>query len=492
MLAIVAEISGDQISIAYSASDRVCILAHAHAAPNNPDTELANLRLYSSKNDYHLVPIARSYHQFPWRNTAGKFADQSIIDSCVESDATSTCTIILPMIDESLRVPDGKFILLGFEHSLKNFNEVLSRFFSRTTFGPTMDMINSFKHSYENNLTGMATWLKQQIRDVPATLHRVYWRERLHHGVQGDLTQTFYMRKPCDAYSIWYDYAFDEKDWDGAIDGTKMNVQYQHYNGKHLVSVNGVPRTLLDQPLVRFGTNGQLFQYGTYKIHSASFGSYLGGPVRLLGMGVDSYIEGGNPAIKLPSTILNNSNFGFYQVNLPGSKEDTSNFDYIPPILTRYEFKGKAGYRLKVNINGNGCDALADERGQSGNVVGKLPNYGSTNAILRHGANIIMKENSLENPCVGADCGIINNRMHPRIEDTCVIDSQSMPGTTEIKCGSAGEVANKLDQDPTQVNIFVITNLCNIFYWNYAIFSKIYIWHTIAQTRVDQLRQHVS
>ena len=451
---------------------------------------MTKIRLFSSKDDYLLAPIARSYNQLPWQNTAGKFAAESVINLC--DDLSSTCTITLPNIDPALRLPDGKFVLFGYEHSLKNFDEELSRFFSKTSFGARMEMIQSFKDQYSNDNAGMASWLKNQIRNVPATLHRVFWRERVHHAVDDhhaiagyEFHNRYMMREPCKAHSIWYDYAFDEKDWDGP------DIVLLNYGGKEYVNVGGVTRTMLDARFMMEGTN-QYFPHGTYKIKTAAFGSFAGGQVRLQGMGVDAFVKGGNPRIKIPPEILNYPG-NFHKVNLPGSKDDTNTFDVIDPVRTKYGMKGKEGYRLKIDIPvGNGCEAIGDQKGDDGRVVGTLSDYDSTFAVLRHGAHMALRENSLESPCVGDDCQYMNIRMHPVTEDSCVIDTTASTPTPEIRCGSPGEVINKRDQDPSQVNLFTMTNYVNWYFWDSTYFGKVYVWHNIAQQSKDQWRQRVA
>jgi len=483
---ILSETSGAELSLPYGASDRVCILAHVHAGHHNDDKALANMRIYSSKDDYLIVPVARSYDQQPWQKTAGKFAALSTVGNC--DDVTKMCTVTLPAVDASLRLADGHFVLFGFEHSLQSFDEELSRFFLKTTFGPTLGMISDFKTTYTNNVAGMANWLLNQIQQVPSTLHRVYWRERAHHAVD-DAFNTFteeMTREPCKAYSIWYDYAFDERDWNGPT------VQLLNFAGKEYVNVDAKTRTMLDGRFIMEST-GQPFPYGTYKISSQFFGSYAGGRVRLQGQGVEDYIQGGNPRIKIPPEILDFAG-NYHLLNFPGAKDDQATFEYIPPIRTKYGMKGREGYRLKSDIAaGNGCEAIeaGGFKGLDGKVVGKLPDYGTTWAVLRHGANLKLRENSLESPCVGGDCQYINIRMHPITEDGCVVDSSSSVTIPEVRCGSAGEVVNKRDQDPSQTNIFMFTNYVNWFFWENAYFGKVYVFHNIAQFAQDQFRQRV-
>jgi hypothetical protein len=99
---------------------------------------------------------------------------------------------ILPGLDY------GKFYLMPFTHSLTD-EATVSRFFQQTTFGPTLDMINSW--DYESNIeTAMASWIESQIDATPATYHREYFRARVRGPLRynSDVSNIVGPYHPCD------------------------------------------------------------------------------------------------------------------------------------------------------------------------------------------------------------------------------------------------------------------------------------------------------
>ena len=145
----------------------------------------------------------------------------------------------------------------------KSFDDELSRFFTQSTFGPTRDMIKDWK--YEKNKNGMIRWVQEQISSVPATNHRVYYRERLD-----DDTARFHKKggskpvvpmHPCDAYSKWRNLTFDHFDFRRRdIDISKLP------DGKTLISKHGLPRTVVDKLEVKTPDGTAEVGPGTYEV----------------------------------------------------------------------------------------------------------------------------------------------------------------------------------------------------------------------------------
>ena len=116
-----------------SAPDTVCVLLRITKAPNSNST-LDHFSRSSQFQDYRIVPVARSYAGFDWERVEGPYA-QSLNSTCHEN----TCILDIPAL---ANLEYGKFYLMSFAHSLPD-KAVVSRFFQQTTFGPTLEMINS-------------------------------------------------------------------------------------------------------------------------------------------------------------------------------------------------------------------------------------------------------------------------------------------------------------------------------------------------------------
>ena len=98
----------------------------------------------SGNSDYDIIPVARSYNSRNWERVAGPYAQDLSITGC--------CTLVLPSILSNLEEGEGtKFLLMSFTHSLTN-QEIVSRFYQQTTFGPTMDMITSWNYNTNMDL----------------------------------------------------------------------------------------------------------------------------------------------------------------------------------------------------------------------------------------------------------------------------------------------------------------------------------------------------
>ncbi len=148
----------------------------------------------------------------------------------------------------------GMYFLITYTHNLSTFQEKLSRFFLKTTFGPTRDMIANW--TYEESKLGMARWVKSQMQ-LPATNHREFFRS---HTVPISLQNKINdkgigIQHPCAPFSRWRKYSFEWYD-------QFVPFEVLPFEGKFLVVVKGIVRTTMD----KFeSTDGLVSGAGTYE-----------------------------------------------------------------------------------------------------------------------------------------------------------------------------------------------------------------------------------
>ena len=186
------------------------------------------------------MPVARSVDDNDWKRVAGPYAQKLTVSSCGAS-----CDVNIPVLPE---LEEGRFILMSFEHSINDRSKV-SRFFHQTTFGPTMEMIDSFDYSDPGNLEdAMASWVHDQMFSVPMTSHRKYFRERADSALmeekEGENTsnQIYKVRSPCKKGSRWTEYSFTTDDY-----GNSQDIEVGFYGQGYLIKVKNIPRTVVTE-----------------------------------------------------------------------------------------------------------------------------------------------------------------------------------------------------------------------------------------------------
>ncbi len=226
------------------------------------DESLDDVSRTSNLADYYIVPVARSESgSGDWERVAGPYAQDLTVSAC-GSTACQVSIPVLPNLDE------GKFILMSFANS-KTDREEVSRFFHQTTFGPTMDMIDSFNYSGDLN-ANMASWVHDQMYSVPMTSHREYFRQRLDGSLRGwieepdeehEEIQMLKVKNPCDVGSRWIDFSFTNDDYGESFEVTQRN------EGDYLITVDNVPRTVVSEWVddngdqLRVGDNWEFCKY---------------------------------------------------------------------------------------------------------------------------------------------------------------------------------------------------------------------------------------
>jgi len=162
------------IDISNSVQNTLCMLFRVTAASETAD--LSTLSSTSSLSDFNMVPVSRSYHGKNWQRVAGAYA-QDLSVAC----SSGQCSLAIPTLPQ-LEV--GKFVLMPFANSLEtNDRASVSRFFHRTTFGPTLAMINSWDYNVDL-FSEMSSWVKDQVDEAisPITSHREFFRKRVNGG----------------------------------------------------------------------------------------------------------------------------------------------------------------------------------------------------------------------------------------------------------------------------------------------------------------------
>lgn len=211
----------------------------------------------SKSSDFSLVPVARSYTNFNWERVAGPYAHDLEIINCF----SGSCSLDIPYLSDMKGT--SKFVLMSLSHSLTSQEEV-SRFFQMTTFGPTKSMIDSWNYNASIE-SESAAWVKEQMNEsaTPMTSHRAFFRQNfdradMYQGgsLDGSLPSNpfFHARHPCDQYARWREFAFTSEDYNYPLTVTT-------YGGMFLLSVRGIPRTLVSQWKT---THGQHVGFGQF------------------------------------------------------------------------------------------------------------------------------------------------------------------------------------------------------------------------------------
>ena len=360
-----------------SAPDTVCVLLRITKAPNSNST-LDHFSRSSQFQDYRIVPVARSYAGFDWERVEGPYA-QSLNSTCHEN----TCILDIPAL---ANLEYGKFYLMSFAHSLPD-KAVVSRFFQQTTFGPTLEMINSWDYSVANIQSTMASWIKSQMMSSP-TFHREYFRSRMdgpRRQVGDETSKNVGPFHPCGKGASWTRMAFREED-NSSIQSTVRS------DGSVLLSVGGVPRTVVQS--WQYYWTGEYPGSGTFYMQCKNLQFKLNGLLRIRKNDICQRVKGGNPPIYLPPNI------GVGQVtriDIPDLVGPTAN-TFVVGSLNNL---GGEVYYLPTDFSSDQCNSL--DLSDYDNLIGTTPD--GTQYI--YNGYVKLKENSLESPFVGGDTDFI-------------------------------------------------------------------------------------
>ena len=151
------------------------------------------------------------------------------------------CQLTIPILPNAKK---GKFVLMSFRNSSSE-KEQLSRFLSQATFGPTRRMLNNLQGwDFSGGFnSGVAKWTKDQMNLIktPMTSHREFYRTRHDSGMRQQTPgySNLTPQHPCDRYSRWATSAF-------SFDDVSRELTVTAYGDRFLVTVEGVPRTIMN------------------------------------------------------------------------------------------------------------------------------------------------------------------------------------------------------------------------------------------------------
>ncbi len=378
-----------------SEAGTVCILIRATPKHSGIDKTKPITR-QSQNADYNIVPVARSYNDRNWERVAGPYAQDLITLDC--------CSLEIPNLRMKKNNNDddgGKLLLLSFSHELSSKEEV-SRFFGHVTFGPTMKMINDWNYGSSSSNDDemqieMAKWLQNQMNDeiTNPTYHRVYFRKRLDFSTYKenmfykDVYHTVRPRHPCEQFARWRRFSFTMDDVMNR--GDKLTVST--WNGQILLSMNGIPRTVVSTFQDRSGAN---INPGNYTICKNGIQEEVDGIFALEDPTKDCILSY-NPVVNLPGAVITND---ITRVSLP----DRSQLGTIEGILMQDQdggeqeelFFGGADY-LKNDISNPSCSDIP-ANGDYSNVLGTFAS-GEQGWYAGH---IVLDGNTIDNPIADA------------------------------------------------------------------------------------------
>ena len=260
----------------------------------------------------------------------------------------------------------------------------------------------------------MASWVKEQMDQfqTPMTSHRAYFRQNLDRAAvfeggspNGLLRHNdhFHPRHPCEKNARWREYSF-------TVDDYNVPLTVSMYAGQFLISVNGIPRTLVAQWKNDFG---QYIGTGQY-IFCWHPEEVLYGVLKVR-VGTQCIpVQGGNPRVILPGSIYTAWSANIRVLNLPSRAQ----FGTIDPILaSSYHVEHSFGAALFLvdTVSGYQCQSLVPD----GRYHGILGNLQSGEQVYYAG-NIELHENSLDSPMVDGGSPLMTG-----VKPICPIPSKS-------------------------------------------------------------------
>jgi len=190
-------------------------------------------------------------------------------------------------------------------------------------------------------------------------------------------------RNPCQVRSRWRKHSLFQSDYSSKLVVTMFNET------SYLFTIDGIPRTVINSFQGRYD-NGIVVNLlvGTYSFLWWT-NEYIGGDVAITN-GIDGwYLVGGNPALRLPQTIIDQYNTTIKIIQLP----EKQYFQQIEP--TAFDPKGEqfyygVGIMSTVSIT----DPMCQSTSSSMNLIGIFPD----NDQYYYDPRIILDQNTLEQP----------------------------------------------------------------------------------------------
>ncbi len=139
---------------------------------------LCTLSTISETGFATLIPIAISYDNNPWEQSAGEFASSFFANDDI-SCYSNGCQIDLPPLETG-----ESYVLTTSNYTLSETNQY-ARFLETATFGTTQEQLDTLKSSPESVYDNIALWISDQMNSTitPLTSHREFWRKSVNGRV---------------------------------------------------------------------------------------------------------------------------------------------------------------------------------------------------------------------------------------------------------------------------------------------------------------------
>jgi len=264
------------------------------------------------------VPIARSYDGYDWEILKGSY--QHAKSTCFDE----FCNISVPSTSIPSDHHRSSFILSSFSESSLNFTirDKASQFLEQTTFGPTLESIESLTNNgeiSENKLNeNLKDWLYDQIMTVPATSHREYFRKRSNNRLRSS-NKVGIPLHPCSPNTRWHSYTFNPQDT-----GASIYVSRTFDDSAYLLSIDDIPRTEIGSVMVgktSFLEVGKYYQICKFRSDSKKFDT---SDLQVVVGGSCKRFVGGNPPIRFSS-----HNFTSPSITLTLNSNQTQQFQNL-------------------------------------------------------------------------------------------------------------------------------------------------------------------
>lgn len=230
--------------------------------PISLEDELLILNRMDGTDGSIYIPIGRSYDGHDWERVAG-LEVSTIQFYCVEHNIFSNhCQVYLPF-ESGIT---GDYYITSFQDETAGNNRIqVSRFLSKTTFGPTTAILDGWSvRPWQGRplLKTYANWVTDQIDNAGTTSHREYYRERLStpsieaykYGIPGP--------KACQAKSRWRKFTFTTKDYQLSRREPFLSLEIRSVWSSgtrgYVLRFGGEIRTVVMERPQYYGTGGRL------------------------------------------------------------------------------------------------------------------------------------------------------------------------------------------------------------------------------------------
>ena len=386
-----------------------------------------------SSDGKKVAPVARSYDGNEWETSAGNFTSISIVCE------SQSCSLVLPSLIEN---EEYKVEILDYTLSRK---DEIARFLEQSTFGTTLDDLNSFDANVPTD-NAIGNWIKDQMENKDISLHRSWFRTRIahHFSYSQSIARPYHF---CEKNTRYRSYAFSSKDNNRMIFVTEMGTKF-------LLSIGNEVRTLVNS--INWLSSSYKNSHGNMPTDNVGYKicrepeDFVNGRIWVEDNG-GSCVEisvngqaGGNPAVSFDSNT-------FTPPHVELTSSDARSFNDL-------YFKGTDAQNLILtqDLTKPPCINVTEEL----NVYHYHALYLPTNKWFIHTPPPILLENTLDSPAVDGGGknkaftkGLTRCANAPRTflnEESCSMSYEeivcsslgSTQSTPVMVCGSPGEIAN--------------------------------------------------